>query len=173
MSDEETRDDQQDDELAGDGDSGETGTSAVGDSDKRIRDLQARADAEAARANKAEAALRAKKAAGEGAGDDPRYSAVLDQLREANLDAVYSEMNELREFGIDRNLVEGATRAEMRDSATQLVALIGQVATKVRNKVLAENGIEAAAVPSQSPKKVDYSTMSKEDFDALVKRSMR
>lgn len=173
MSDEETRDDQQDEESAGDGDAGDTGAPAAGDLDKRIRDLQSRADAEAARANKAEAALRAKKAAGEGAGDDPRYSAVLDQLREANLDAVYSEMTELREFGIDRTLVEGSTRAEMRDSASQLVALIGQVATKVRNKVLAENGLEAAAQTSQPPKKVDYSTMSKEDFDALVKRSMR
>lgn len=143
--------------------------------DKRVRDLQSKADAAEARANKAEAALKAAKEQGERGGDsaDPRYAAVMDQLREANLDAVYGEIPELRQFDIDRSLIEGTTRNEMRDSARNLAALIGSVRTKARNEVLAENGLSADAPSATPAKRADFASMDSKEFDELVRRAMR
>lgn len=135
--------------------------------DKRIRDLQSKADAAVARANKAEAALagKSRKAlGGEGDGLDPGTQALIADLREASLDAVTAEMPELKEYGIDRSLIEGTTRAEIRDSASALVSVIKKVATSARNKALADAGITPAPVGSRREKAVDITSMSRDDF---------
>lgn len=135
---------------------------------KRIDDLIAARDKEIARANKAEQALKASdKGTAEGS-PDPAQQALLQELREASLDAVYGEYPELKKFGIDRSLIEGSTRAQMRESATSIVALVKGVATAVRNEVLAEHGInaEASGATRQPPK--DFAAMSDEEFRKLL-----
>jgi hypothetical protein len=137
-------------------------------SEKRIRDLQSKADAAEARANKAEAALKAKAQGGSGDGVDPATKALMSELREASLDAVFGEYPALRDYGIDRSLIEGTTRAEMREAATSLVALIKSVETKARNKALADAGIKAEPAGSTRSKPVDYANMSEEAFLKLL-----
>lgn len=137
--------------------------------DKRVRDLQSKADAETARANKAEAALKALKQGESGnGGNDPATQALMTELREASLDAVFGEFPELRDYGIDRSLIEGTTRSELRGNAASLVGLIKKVETKARNKVLAENGIAAPTSGTRVQKPVDYASMSDEDFKKLL-----
>lgn len=141
--------------------------------DKRIRDLQAKADAAEARANKLEKL--AAKAAGSDESDstgsnDPERAALVQELREASLDAVYGEFGELKEYGIDRALIEGTTRAQMRESAAQLVGLVKGIETKVRNRVLREHGIKAepGGTNRQPPK--NWADMSSEDFQKELER---
>lgn len=150
---------------------GEASTGASDDdkSSKRIRDLQSRADANEARANKAEQALAA--ALGKGSGteaNDPGTQALLQELREASLDAVYGDYPELRKYGIERSLIEGSTRAEMRESATSIVGLIKAVATKARNETLEQHGIKAEPTGNTRKPPVDYSSMKDEDFEKLL-----
>ena len=148
-------------------DAGEAGASGdQADEDKRLADLQSRLDKETARANKAEAALAKGSKSGEDNGsNDPERAALRAELREASLDAVYGEFAELREFGIDRNLIEGATRAEMRESATALVGLIKTVSTKARNKALKEAGVTAEPAGSTRQPPKDFNAMSDEEFE--------
>lgn len=150
-----------------DGDAGEGGEDAEkpkGDA-KRIADLQSKADAETARANKAEKALSALRGGGQGEGsNDPATKALMVELREASLDAVFGEYPELREYSIDRSLIEGSTRAEMREAASSLVSLIKNVGTKARNKALADAGVKAE--PAGATRKPAKATtdMSDEEF---------
>jgi hypothetical protein len=141
--------------------------------DKRISDLQSIADRETARANKAEAALKALNAGGSPASgsNDPERKALLEELREAGLDAVYGEFAELKDFGIDRALIGGTTRAEMRESATSLVGLIKGVATKARNAALREAGVSPAPVGGNASKPKDYAGMSDEEIEQEINRA--
>lgn len=137
-------------------------------SDKRISDLQSKADAAEARANKAEKALTAlNKGTGSGS-NDPAQAALMQELREASLDAVFGDHPELKKYGINRSLVEGSTRAEMREAAASLVGLIKSVETKARNAVLAEHGIKAEPAGATREKPQDYGSMKDEDFLKLL-----
>lgn len=133
---------------------------------KRISDLQSAKDKETARANKAEAALKKLTAnkGNEGGSDNPETSLLMQELREAALDAVFGEYPVLKTYGIDRSLIEGATRAQVRESASSVVSLIKSVSTKVRNEVLAENGLSAGLQGNSREKPVDYGSMSDEAF---------
>jgi hypothetical protein len=135
-----------------------------GDS-KRIADLTSARDKETARANQAEKALKALRGEGQAAGsNDPSAKMWMAELREASLDAVYGEYPELREFAIDRSLIEGSTRAEIREAASALVGLVKNVSTKARNKTLAEHGMKAESSGQSRKPPVDYGSMSDEDF---------
>lgn len=158
------------------GDAGDAPKEPAKDEDKRIRDLQSAADKATARANKAEAELAKALGKGEGTGEgaparDPERAALLSELREASLDAVYGEFPDLKRFGISRDLVEGQTRVEMRESATSLVTLVKSVETKARNAALKEHGItpEPAGATRQPPK--SYDSMSDEDFEKEIARA--
>lgn len=134
---------------------------------KRIDDLISARDKEIARANKAEEALKAGKAKEPGS-NDPGTAALMQELREASLDAVYGEFPELKKYSIDRGLIDGSTRAEMRESATSVVSLIKSLSTKVRNEVLAEHGLKAEPAGSTRTPPPDYGSMSEEDFKKLL-----
>ena len=157
-------------EGSGDGDEGTGGTEGTeGQSkseSKRIADLIAARDKETARANKAEAALKTRSAGDgkDGGSNDPVTAALMTELREASLDAVYGEFPELREFGIDRAIIEGSTRAELRTSAVALVGLIKSVSTKARNKALADAGVKAEPSGAVRKPPQDFGAMSDEDF---------
>ena len=137
------------------------------DEDKRVTDLQSKADKAEARANKAEAALAKALTSGEGSegSKDPERAALLEELRETSLDAVYGEFEQLRQYGIDRALIEGKTRAEMRESATSLVGLIKSVVTKARNQALKEAGVTAEPAGSTRTPPKDFGAMSAEEFE--------
>lgn len=138
-------------------------------STKRISDLQSKADKAEARANKAEAALKALNAGkGEDAGTDPATKALMAEVRESALDAVFGENPILKQYGIDRSLIEGGTRAEVRAAAAEVVGLIKSVSTKVRNEVLAEHGLKAEPAGSTRKPPADYSSMSEADFEKLL-----
>ena len=161
--------DEGNDEPEGDEPDGDEEPQSDKKSSKRISDLQSKADREAARANKAEKALAALKRDGSGSGaNDPATQALMTELREASLDAIFGEFPELREYGIDRSLIEGTTRAELRQSATSLVGLIKSVQTKARNRALAEHGIKAEPAGSRRTAPVDYASMSDEDFEKVL-----
>jgi len=153
-----------------DSDSDEEDSATKDSEDKRIRDLQSKADKAEARANKAEAALAAKAKVrdGDGAGLDPTQQALITELREAGLDAIFGEYPELKEYGIDRSLIEGTTRAEMRVGATSLVSLIKKVSTRAANKALEERGLTAAPAGTTRSKPVNYETMSEEEFKKVL-----
>lgn len=163
---EEEQEDESDSDDSTDDSSEETDSEVKGDA-KRIKDLQSKADAETARANKAEKALA--KMRGEGDAD-PATQRLVAELREASLDAVFGEFPELREFGINRDLVEGTTRAELRVNAKALVSLIKNVSTKARNKALAEAGVTPAPAGSRRESPKDYNAMSDEDFGKELAR---
>lgn len=161
------------DATEGDNPPDDTNEEAAAAEDKRIRDLQSRADKAEARANKAEAALAKSvtRDGNKGESKDPERDALLVELREASLDSVYGEYPELRRYGIDRNLVEGRTRAEMRESATSLVALVKSVATKAKNDALKEAGLSAEPVGGTRQPPKDYASMSDEDFEKELARA--
>jgi hypothetical protein len=164
-----------------DGDAGDGGTDADGDGkdpkkdeDKRVRDLQSKADKAEARANKLEKELQ--KARGEGSADgkpekDPERAALLQELRESGLDAVYAENPELKTYGIARDLISGASRAEMREAATQLVGLIKSVETKVRNETLRKHGITPEPTGGTRNPPKNYAEMSPEEIEKEISRA--
>lgn len=146
---------------------------AKDEADKRTRELQSVADKATARANKLEKELKRLRGEGTGAppsGGDPERAALLAELRESGLDAVFAENPELRTYGIDRDLISGATRAEMREQAAQFVALIKGVETKVRNETLRKHGItpEPGGTTKQPAK--NYAEMSAEDIEKEISR---
>lgn len=136
--------------------------------DKRIKDLQSKADAAEARANKAEKALAALGKGDKAGSNDPAQAALMQELREASLDAVFGEFADLKKYGIDRSLIEGSTRAEMRESATAIVGLVKAIATKVRNETLSEHGLKAEPAGATRKPPVDYASMSDEEFAKLL-----
>lgn len=172
-------DDTQDDlDSEADEDTGDAGDSGDqekpdGPADKRIRDLQSKADAAEARANKLQKQLEGLnpgEGTPKGSNEDPERAALMAELRETSLDAVFAEFSELRDYGIDRSLIEGANRAQMRENANSLVALIKSVETKARNKTLREHGIKAEPAGGTRSTPKSYETMSDEDFEKEIAR---
>lgn len=166
----EESDENESEEDESDDQSNESDKDAQGDVNKRIRDLQSAADKATARANKAEEALKALKR-GDGTADgsnDPAQKALLLELRESALDAVFASQPLLKEYGIDRDIIEGSTRAEVRESAAALVGLIKSLETKVRNKTLAEHGLKAETSGSARKPLPNFETMSDEDFEKVL-----
>jgi hypothetical protein len=161
-----------------DGDADGDKTPKKGEEDKRTRQLQSEKDKAEARANKLEKEL--KRLRGDGGdgkpGDgapsnrDPERAALLAELRESGLDAVFAENPELKAYGISRDLIGGATRAEMREEASQLVALIKSVETKARNRTLREHGITPAPAGTTAPPPKNYAEMSTEEIEKEISR---
>lgn len=131
---------------------------------KRIADLQSKFDKAEARANKAEKALSMRGDGSTAGSNDPATRALMSELREAALDAVFGEYAELRDYGIDRSIIEGTTRAELRENASVLVSLIKNVSTKARNKALAEAGVKPEAAGNVTRGKKSAADLSDDEF---------
>jgi hypothetical protein len=146
-------------------------------SDKRVRDLQSKADKETARANKAEAELARVKAAlvqDSESGTPPSSGAPADgALLDMARMFAYQQNPKLAEYDVPVSALNGGTPSEIAASAAELVARYERIETKARNKLLAENG-QAPEIDSGGPpaKARDFSTMSKEDFNKLVDETM-
>lgn len=145
--------------------------------DKRVSDLQSKADKETARANKAETQLkRLQEALKEGDAEDSKPKA--EASGNAQLDAILdmarmfaAQQNpKLAEFGLSASDLIGNTPAEIAASATALVTRFEKIETQVRNKVLADNGLapEIDQAASSSAPKRDFSKMSSEDFKKVM-----
>ena len=96
--------------------------------------------------------------------------AVLDMAR---MFAV-QQTPKLAEYGLTASDLTGNTPSEIAQSAADHVARFEKIETKVRNKVLAENGmapeIDAGSPPSP-PR--DFSKMSKEDFQKVMDEALK
>jgi type III secretion system FlhB-like substrate exporter len=144
--------------------------------DKRVSDLQSKADKETARANKAEARLKALQVAmedkGAETGSAPPASAAGDLggaiLDMARMFAV-QQNPKLAEFGLSSADLTGSTPSEIAQSAAALIARFDKIETQIRNKVLADNGLtpDISAGTPPDPKR-DYSKMGAEDFKKVV-----
>lgn len=144
--------------------------------DKRVSDLQSKADKETARANKAEAQLKrllavAKEPDAEDSTEAPLGTPTADGyvLEMARMFTVQANPR-LAEYGLSEADLSGSTPGEIAQSAAQLIARFEKVETRVRNKVLAENGLapEIDGAPSSKPVTRDFSKMSSEDFKKFV-----
>jgi hypothetical protein len=148
--------------------------------DKRISDLQSARDKETARANKAEAKLKALLAVDAGdAGDTDRQSAPAGGSTEsailemARMFAV-QQNPKLAEYGLSERDLVGNSPSEISRSAADLIARFEKIETQVRNKVLAANGLapelDGTAVPTPDR---DFSKMSSEDFKKIMDAAMQ
>jgi hypothetical protein len=172
-------DEDEGEESGDDSGSGGAESGAGGDpksSEKRISDLQSKADKETARANKAETELARLKSAladeDAGAGAPPPSggapagdATVLDMARMF----VYAQHPKLEEYGVPASDLTGSNPNEIAQSAADLAAQVEKIETKARNKMLAENGM-APEIDGGSPPPPprDFSKMSSEDFAKLM-----
>lgn len=180
------------DDLFDDGDdegeqsTGDSGTAeSEGDkspksSNKRISDLQSKADKETARANKAEARLKLLQAALDEesgtesgkppvSGGGPVDSAILDMARMF----AFQQHPKLAEYGLSEVDLNGGSPSDIARAATDLVAHYEKIETRVRNKVLASQGL-APELDSGSPPAAsrDFTNMSSEDFKKVYDAAM-
>ena len=176
------------DELFEDGDEGDESEDGAPDkdpstdgkdpksTDKRVSDLQSKADKETARANKAESRLKALEAALKD--DDAGVKKPVAETTGNVTDNVILDMArmfafqmhpKLAEYGVTAADLGGGTPSEIAQIATELVSRYEKIETRVRNRVLADQGlapeIDGGNVPS-TPR--DFSTMSKEDFQKVM-----
>ena len=166
-------------------DSDETSSPPEGDkSEKRIRDLQSRADKAEAKANRLqqmlEKALRGGDESEDGEPKAPaRKAPVLDagtsMALELLKETVFLQTPGLAEAGYTAADLTGYSAAEVRASAASLARKNTELETRIRNKVLAEHGLAPEIVGStKAPEPVqDYGKMSSKDFSELMERVMK
>lgn len=172
-------DDSTDDALSGDSSGKSNDPKAA---DKRISDLQSKADKETARANKAEATVKrlieaAKDPDAEGskplaeAGGNAAFDAVLEMSKMFAI----QQHPKLGEYGLSASDLTGSTPGEIAQSAAALVARFEKIETQARNKVLAANGLapEVEAGDQKPHVARDFSKMSSEDFNKFLEAQMK
>lgn len=171
------------DDPAGSGSGGEGSApqgeaGADGTSEARINDLMSKWQTEEARANRLQAALDAAKPKDAGAKDDggqvdPKQ-AELDEYvslaRESYRQSLYEREPRLREYGLEPTAISGANAAEMQKSFEAHRKLLDTVESKARNAVLREHGLSPELGGGAASQPVDYSSMSKDDFEKAVAR---
>jgi len=153
------------------------GDEASKSSDKRVRDLQSKADKETARANKAETRLKALETAlkeGDPEVEKPPASTGADVILDMARMFAVQQNPKLAEYGLTATDLTGGTPTEIAANAASLVARYEKLETQIRNKVLAANGLAPEIEgETQTQSKQDFSKMSTEDFNKLVEQTMR
>jgi hypothetical protein len=94
----------------------------------------------------------------------------LDTAKEAAQARIYEQDPRFKEYGIDRSQIQGRTPQEMVDAASRYTKMIDGIESRMRNTLMAEYGIEAAATGVNAGKAVDFNSMSKEEFEKWVER---
>lgn len=184
------RDDLFDDGDEGEGTSTDSAQRSAGESgdgkdpkssDKRISDLQSAKDKETARANKLQKQLDAILAASKAddvedsrpvapaAGGTTTDAVVLDMARMF----AFQQNPKLAEYGLSAADLNGTTPSEIAQVAAELVARFEKIETRVRNKVLADQGLapEIDGAAKAEPAR-DFSKMSKEEFQKVMDAAM-
>lgn len=169
-----------DGDTESDDSAGEATSPPSGDkSEKRIRDLQAKADAAEAKANKLQKML---DAAMQGAGAEdskpkpggrqmaPGESLAIEFMKES----VFQTTPKMAEAGFTAADLSGSTPSEIRASAAELVRRYEENETRIRNKVLAEHGLAPEIVNNTpAPKVKNYFDLPKKDFDELLEKALQ
>lgn len=158
----------------------ESGAGKDPKSDKRIRDFQAKADAETARANKAEKRLAALEAAMKETGAEdgkPPAKADGDGSQDIILDMArmfaFQQNPRLAEYGLTAADLNGATPNAIAEHATELIERFEKIETRVKNKVLADQGlapeVDAGSPPASAR---DFSKMPTADFEKVMNEAL-
>lgn len=170
------------DDLPGSGSGGDDAPPADGDAagskdSKRVNDLMSKWQTEQSRANAAEARIReleGKKTRGDSKdkGRDPEVQQWIEAQVEFARDRAFNSDPRLARFGLTAEAVAGATPAEMAASVKRYSTLIESIETKVRNEVLADNGLvpDGDGAGGTSRQSTDFGAMSDEDFEKAVRR---
>lgn len=174
----EESEDEESDGLEVDGEESETSDAEPpSKDDKRVRDLQSKADKATAEANKLRKELEALKAkpkdAGKEAGDvPPELRQWLNAAQDRVRDQLYGADPRFKEYGIDPALITGGTPEEMKATAAQLKKFVDRVETKVRNKALRDAGFDPEPVASTPQTRRNYAEMDPKDFEEVVRRAL-
>lgn len=140
-------------------------------SEKRIRDLQAKADKAEAELNKMR--KQAKDGGTEGAkARDPEVERWMKQAQEATRERIYELDPQLKLMKVPPTAITGETPEEMRASAKDLSRLIARISTQVRNQVLQEHGFSAPPRGERAEPARNYESMAQEEFDKIVKKNL-
>lgn len=166
------------------GDDGADAGSDDGDADdapppkesKRVSDLTSKWQKAEARAKKAEAALAKsrKQPASDDQADDARGAEAqewIEAQREFARERAFTSDARLAEYGLTSEDITGDTPGAMRDGVKRYVALIDAIETKVRNRVLADHGLTPDTPGGGKEERLDFASMSDEDFEKQVRRA--
>lgn len=137
-----------------------------GNESKRISDLTSKWQKAEARAKKAEAALKTKETPADKDGEQipEAIRRWMDAAKGAARDRYFNADKRFAEYGLELALIDGEEPDEMQASAKRLSALIDAVEQKARERVLEEHGLSAESVGSAPATKVDFGSMSDEEF---------
>jgi hypothetical protein len=177
-------DELQDDQLEADGDN-EDATSgsdnsappekapAPKDESKRINDLMSKWQTEKARADRLEAAQAASSKGGDqqdgGTGSDAELDEFKDFAREYARNQLFASDPRLAQAGIEAEDIVGTTLAEMQASFKKHLKVVGGIESRLRNKILAEHGLDPdVATGAGTEKTPSFTTMSDKDFAAFM-----
>lgn len=154
---------------------------ADGDKDDEAKSWQSKADKAEARANRLERELdelrRTQSVEGSSStakpkadgSEDPWVAASKDNFR----DDLYRSDPRLKALGFDADLIQGSTPAEMRKSLASLQGSVDRMESGIRNRVLAEHGLEPVPGSGERATGVNYRTMPTDEFNKLVEKQMQ
>lgn len=150
---------------------------------KRVDDLMSKWQTEQARANRLERELaeaRGQKPTGQAdnqLGDNG--AAEVDEFkefaRENARNTLFNSDPRLAEAGLSAEDITGTTLTEMRASMKKHLKMVDGVEGRLRNKILAEHGLDPEVATGQGTEKpVSFSTMTDKEFnDYLAERDSR
>ena len=146
--------------------------------DKRLRDLQSRADKAEAKANKLQKQLEQVQSGASAQSESdpsvpPEVRMWLDAAQDRLRDQLYAGDARFAEFGFPASLIQGKTPVAMRESAKELSGLMDTLETKVRDKVLREHGIQPVPMAGERTRGKSVEKMSTEEFKQYVDTLMR
>jgi hypothetical protein len=90
---------------------------------------------------------------------------ALDQTRKS----LYETEPRLKKYQIAPEVIRGTTPEEMQANLKELKRLVSRIETGARNETLREHGFSPAPRDAGADKPRNFSSMSSEEFDKLVK----
>ena len=179
--DDEEEDTSEDEESSESGaaDSQGSGSESSEDVEKRIRDLQSKADKAEARANKLqkqiEAQTKSQKAAKDGNADGvvpPEVQKWLDTAKERATEAAFESDERFKKYKVSPEFIQGDSPDELRQRAKAFADLLTEIEGQARNDVLVEHGYRPEPATSERADPKNYRTMSTEEFNKEVDRAL-
>lgn len=149
------------------------------DESKRINDLMSNWQKEQARANAAEARLKALESNQASGAGDASNSSDADEFREFAREnartTLFNSDPRLADYGLAPEDIAGTTLTEMRASMKKHLKLVDGIEGRARNKILAEHGLDPDVATGQGTEKpVSFSTMTDKEFNEyLAQRDSR
>ena len=145
------------------------------DVEKRIRDLQSKADKAEARANKLQKQIDTRAKTKTAKGDDeptgdvpPEVREWLNAAKERTVEQTFKSDERFQKYGIDPAFIQADTPGQLRERAKQLAEMLTKIEGQVRDEVLVEHGFNPAPATSERSDPVNYRTMSSEEFNKIA-----